>query len=52
MTYIRSKMIYGCGPYYYEVESVREGKRVRQIFIRYIGKQPEVGPSHPDSDNL
>lgn len=44
MTYIRSKMIYGCGPYYYEVKSVREGKRVRQIFIRYIGKNPPAAP--------
>ncbi len=30
-------MIYGCGPYYYEVKSVREGKTVRQVHIRYIG---------------
>lgn len=38
MTYVRSKMIYGCGPYYYEVRSVREGDTVRQEHVRYIGK--------------
>jgi len=41
MSYIRSKMIYGCGPYYYEVRSVREGKTVRQEHIRYIGTTPQ-----------
>jgi hypothetical protein len=37
MTYIRSKMINGYGPYFYEVRSVREGKKVRQEFVRYLG---------------
>ena len=40
MSYVRSKMINGCGPYYYEVKSVREGKTVRQVHIRYIGTSP------------
>jgi hypothetical protein len=39
MSYIRSKMINGYGPYYYEVMSVREGDTVRQVHIRYIGKE-------------
>ena len=38
MTYIRSKMINGCGPYYYEVRSVRDGDTVQQKYVRYIGK--------------
>lgn len=42
MSFIRSKMINGCGPYYYEVRSVREGKTVRQEHIRYIGTSPDV----------
>lgn len=42
MTYIRSKMINGCGPYYYEVRSVRHGKTVKQEFVRYLGKNPGV----------
>lgn len=45
MTYVRSKMINGCGPYYYEVRSVREGKTVRQVFVKYIGKHPGRTPS-------
>lgn len=40
MSYIRSKMVHGCGPYYYEVRSIRQGKTVRQECIRYIGKFP------------
>jgi hypothetical protein len=36
-------MINGCGPYYYEVKSVREGKTVRQVYIRYIGTSREGG---------
>jgi hypothetical protein len=43
MSYVRSKMINGCGPYYYEVRSVREGKTVRQEYIRYIGTSPDTG---------
>lgn len=40
MSYIRSKEIPpGSGNFYdYEVKGVREGKNVRQVFIRYIGK--------------
>ena len=38
MSFVRSKMINGCGPYYYEVKSVRKGKKVRQVHIRYIGR--------------
>lgn len=40
MSFVRSKMINGYGPYYYEVESKREGDTVRQHHIRYIGKSP------------
>jgi len=42
MTYIRSKMINGFGPYYYEVRSVREGKKVRQEYVRYIGRESDL----------
>jgi hypothetical protein len=38
-------MINGSGPYYYEVKSVREGKTVRQVHIRYIGTSPGGGAS-------
>lgn len=38
MSYYRSKMINGNGPYWYEVESVRHGDTVQQKHIRYIGK--------------
>jgi hypothetical protein len=34
-------MINGYGPYYYEVRSVREGKTVRQEYVRYIGTSPD-----------
>jgi hypothetical protein len=47
MNYVRSKMINGCGPYYYEVRSVREGKAVRQEYIRYIGTRR---PEHSQND--
>jgi hypothetical protein len=51
MAYIRSKMINGCGPYYYRVKSVRQGKRVRQVFVAYIGKSPpqESAPGRSES---
>jgi len=52
MTYIRSKMINGCGPYYYEVRSQREGKTVRQIFVRYVGKHPGKDPSDSVVPNI
>lgn len=37
MTYVRSKNIKG-HTYYYEVRSVREGDKVRQEYVRYLGK--------------
>jgi hypothetical protein len=40
MSYVRSKMINGHGPYYYRVKSVREGDHVRQVHIAYLGKNP------------
>lgn len=54
MSYIRSKMINGCGPYYYRVESQRVGNRVRQVHIQYLGKTKPSGitsspsPSTPE----
>ena len=55
MSYIRSKMVYGCGPYYYEVKSVRESNAVHQIYVRYIGKTPSARPRKartPSSKNI
>ena len=61
MAYIRRKTIQG-KTYQYLVKSVREGQRVRQVFVRYIGNPPPApggisptsgvgggssGPSHP-----
>jgi hypothetical protein len=61
VAYIRHKTING-KTYPYLVKSVREGKRVRQVFVRYIGNPPpasggssptagigggSTGPSHP-----
>lgn len=49
MSYVRSKMINGYGPYYYEVESVREGDKVEQRYIAYLGKNPgSKSQSHSD----
>ena len=39
MAYVRSKTIKG-KTYQYLVKSVREGKRVRQVFVSYIGNPP------------
>ncbi|MCK4491859.1 MAG: hypothetical protein KAU03_04495 [Candidatus Altiarchaeales archaeon] len=40
MVYVRSKKI-GGGTYYYLVRSVREGDRVRQVIVQYLGsKEP------------
>jgi hypothetical protein len=36
MVYLRSKIVNG-KRYFYLVESIREGKKVRQRVIRYIG---------------
>ncbi|MDD3962216.1 MAG: hypothetical protein PHT77_10180, partial [Bacteroidales bacterium] len=38
MSYVRSKMINGYGPYYYLVKSERVGGKSRQIHIAYLGK--------------
>lgn len=51
MSFVRSKEIKG-HTYYYLVESVREGKKVRQKHIRYLGKtasganKSELGTTH------
>ena len=37
MTYLTVKMIKG-NPYLYEVRSEREGDKVRQVFVRYLGR--------------
>ncbi len=37
MTYLTVKYIKG-NPYLYEVRSEREGDRVRQVFVRYLGR--------------
>jgi len=37
MTYVVTKIIKG-NPYLYEVRSEREGDRVRQVFVRYLGR--------------
>jgi len=39
VAYVRSKTIKG-NTYHYLVKSVREGKRVRQVFVSYIGNPP------------
>jgi hypothetical protein len=41
MTYIRSRLINGYGPYDYEVKSVRKGKKVEQVFVRYLGRSSD-----------
>lgn len=40
MAYIVGKMINGNGPYYYLVESKREGDKVKTIHKKYLGKNP------------
>jgi hypothetical protein len=42
MTFIRTKMVNGSGPYYYEVRSEREGSKVRQVHVQYLGSSPPV----------
>jgi len=39
VAYVRTKTINGV-TYDYLVKSVRDGKKVRQVFVRYIGKHP------------
>jgi len=51
MSYVRSKMINGYGPYYYEVRSVREGDKVRQIHIRYLGRNPGGNQTNTSGDH-
>lgn len=49
MAYVRSKTING-KTYQYLVKSVREGKRVRQVFVSYIGNPPPAsGLAEPAS---
>lgn len=46
MAYLRTKTLNGV-QYDYLVKSVREGKKVRQVFVRYIGKHPPDEGLHP-----
>ena len=39
MAFVRVKRIAG-GDYYYLVENKREGKKVRQKVLKYLGKNP------------
>jgi hypothetical protein len=50
MNYVRSKMINGYGPYYYEVHGVRKGKKVEQQFVRYIGTSPDSKATRSSSE--
>jgi len=45
LAYVRSKMINGYGPYYYEVEGHWNGKNSSQKVIRYLGRNPEAARS-------
>ena len=58
MSFVRRKTIKG-HDYYYLVRSQREGDTVRQIHIKYIGKNPTEGgrtyphdPQHPEAQYL
>ncbi len=46
MAYVRTKTIKG-DTYRYLVKSVREGKRVRQVFVSYIGNPPTASSRAP-----
>jgi antirestriction protein ArdC len=51
VAYVRTKVIKG-HTYYYLVRSVRDGAKVRQVFVRYLGKTPgahHIAPSGPRS---
>jgi hypothetical protein len=48
VAYIRCKTINGKS-YRYLVKSVREGQRVRQVFVRYIGNPPPVPGGSPQT---
>ncbi|MBA7629141.1 hypothetical protein ES703_36639 [subsurface metagenome] len=41
MSFVRTKTIKG-HTYYYEVRSVRDGKKVRQVIIKYFGTTPPL----------
>ncbi len=45
MAYVRTKTIKG-KTYRYLVKSVRDGKKVRQVFISYIGNPPPASAQH------
>jgi hypothetical protein len=47
MAYVRAKPR-GQRVYYYLVESKREGKKVRQRIIRYLGTKPPMGEELQD----
>lgn len=51
MSYVRSKIINGCGPYYYEVRCVRNSSKPYPIqeHIRYIGTSPGTRSSTPSN---
>ena len=53
MAYVRRKTIKG-NTYQYLVKSVRDGKRVRQVFVAYIGNPPPAsgGARHEDETTL
>jgi hypothetical protein len=42
VAFVRSKVTHGY-TYYYLVESRREGKKVRQKVLKYLGKEPPEG---------
>jgi len=42
VAFIRAKVTHGY-TYYYLVESRREGKKVRQKVLKYLGKEPPEG---------
>lgn len=46
MTYTVTKIIKG-NPYLYEVRSERDGDRVRQVFVRYLGRADKQGQPVP-----
>ena len=49
MAYVRRKTIKG-NTYQYLVKSVRDGKRVRQVFVAYIGNPPPASGHAPRDD--
>ena len=49
MAYVRRKTIKG-NTYQYPAKSVRDGKRVRQVFVAYIGNPPPASGHAPRDD--